>query len=143
MISQYVYLRNLINVLNVGNLFKDVTLTTAYKNDIKPYPIEKPIIAFLPKNTTFGDRIINVNEDGSETRTKARVGETVYQATIFVPYESGAEACYRWATILYSHMMFDLEMNIRQCRYHECNYVRECSAIVLETDFTMRETYNF
>ena len=142
MISQYAYLRNLIRVLNTGNTFEGATLTMAYENDIKPYPVEKPIIAFLPKKITFGDRLTIVNEDGSETRTKARIGECVFKVTIFVPYESGAEACYHWATALYSHMMFDLEMKIRECQYHDCNYVRDCSAVVLETAFTMCETYD-
>ena len=135
----HTFITNIIPVLQNDPFFETAIITTAYENDIKPYPVEKPIIALAMDKHTVGERLITINEDGSETLSKKRIGESVIKVTFFVPYENGAADCYRWADYLYSYFLFRTELDITGCRFNDCNYVRECGALVLETDFTLRQ----
>lgn len=138
----HTFIRKILPVLKNDALFENIILTTAYENEIKPYPVTQPIIAFAVDKHTVGERQIIVNTDGSQTLSKNRVTECVIKATIFVPYDSGADEGYRLADILYSKLLFDSELDITGCRYYDSNYVRECGALVLETDFTLRHIDN-
>ncbi|MGN0561836.1 MAG: hypothetical protein ACI4K6_03440 [Candidatus Fimenecus sp.] len=135
----HVFIKNIIPVLQNDPFYENVVITTAYENDIKPYPVEKPIIALAMDKHSVGERLITVNEDGSETLSKNRIGESVIKVTFFVPYENGPADCYRLADYLYSYFLFQTELDITGCRFNDCNYVRECGALVLETDFTLRQ----
>lgn len=135
----HTFITNIIPVLQNDPFFETAIITTAYENDIKPYPVEKPIIALAMDKHTVGERLITINEDGSETLSKKRIGESVIKVTFFVPYENGPADCYRWADYLYSYFLFRTELDITGCRFNDCNYVRECGALVLETDFTLRQ----
>lgn len=137
--TPHVFITNIIPVLQNDPFFETAIITTAYENDIKPYPVEKPIIALAMDKHTVGERLITINEDGSETLSKKRIGESVIKVTFFVPYENGPADCYRWADYLYSYFLFRTELDITGCRFNDCNYVRECGALVLETDFTLRQ----
>ncbi|MCI5738179.1 MAG: hypothetical protein MR290_00100 [Ruminococcus sp.] len=140
--APHTFITNIIPVLQNDPYFENATITTAYENDIKPYPVTKPIIALAMDKHTVGERLISVNEDGSETLSKSRIAESVIKVTFFVPYENGAADCYRWADYLYSYFLFRTELDIVGCRLYDCNYVRECGALVLETDFTLRQKVN-
>ena len=133
-------IRKILLLIKNDPFYENVTLTTAYENEIKPYPVTQPIIAFAMDKHTVGDRQIIVNSDGSQTLSKNRIAESVIKASIFVPYDSGAEAGYRLADYLYSYLLFNTELGIVGCRYYDSNYVRDCGALVLETDFTIRHT---
>ncbi|MGN0519760.1 MAG: hypothetical protein ACI4LB_03385 [Candidatus Fimenecus sp.] len=135
----HVFIKNIIPVLQTDPFYENVVITTAYENDIKPYPVEKPIIALAMDKHSVGERLITVNEDGSETLSKNRISESVIKVTFFVPYENGPADCYRWADYLYSYFLFQTDLDITGCRFNDCNYVRECGALVLETDFTLRQ----
>lgn len=137
--TPHTFITNIIPVLQNDPFFETAIITTAYENDIKPYPVEKPIIALAMDKHTVGERLITINEDGSETLSKKRIGESVIKVTFFVPYENGPADCYRWADYLYSYFLFRTELDITGCRFNDCNYVRECGALVLETDFTLRQ----
>lgn len=137
--APHTFITNIIPVLQNDPFFETAIITTAYENDIKPYPVEKPIIALAMDKHTVGERLITINEDGSETLSKKRIGESVIKVTFFVPYENGPADCYRWADYLYSYFLFRTELDITGCRFNDCNYVRECGALVLETDFTLRQ----
>ena len=127
-------------ILAVGNdpFFENITLTTAYENDIKPYPVTQPIIAFAVDKVTVGDRLVEIGADGAQTVSNTRVLECVIKASIFVPYDSGAEEVYRLADYLYSMLLFQSNFDIPITHFYDSNYVRECGALVLETDFTLR-----
>lgn len=135
----HVFIRNIIPVLKTDPFFSDTIITAAYENDIKPYPVTQSIIALAMDKHTVGGRQVTISEDGSETLSNTRIGESVIKATIFVPYDSGAEVCYRLADYLYSYILFRSGWDVTSCRFYECNYVRECGALVLETDFTLRQ----
>ena len=128
-------------ILAVGNdpFFENITLTTAYENDIKPYPVTQPIIAFAVDKVTVGDRLVEIGADGAQTVSNTRVLECVIKASIFVPYDSGAEEVYRLADYLFSMLLFRSNFYIPATHFYDSNYVRECGALVLETDFTLRQ----
>ncbi len=130
-------IKNMLTVLKELPSFKNVTLTTAYESDIKPYPVTQPILAFSVKKITVGERQIIVHEDGSEELSKNRKVDAVYKVDIFVPYDSGATECFRLFESLYSYLLFSTELSISNCHCYDSEYVRDCGALVLETDFTL------
>ncbi|MGN0571393.1 MAG: hypothetical protein ACI4K9_04355 [Candidatus Fimenecus sp.] len=135
----HTFIKKLISVLQKDTFFENITLTTAYENDIKPYPVTQPIIAFAMDKHAVGERQVTIGEDGAETLSENRIAESVIKTTFFVPYDSGADECFRLADYLYSQLLFNSEFDIANCRYYDSNYVRECGALVLETDFTLRQ----
>lgn len=127
----------MLSVLKNLSSLADVTLTTAYESDIKPCPVTKPILAFSVKKVTVGAQQNIVNEDGSEELSKNRKIDAVYKVDIFVPYDSGATECFRLFDLLYSYLLFSTDLHISSCHCYDSEYVRDCGALVLETDFTI------
>ena len=45
-------------------IFNDLTFVIAHENDIKPTPLEKPIVALSPKGCVIGDKLTQTNDNG-------------------------------------------------------------------------------
>lgn len=133
-----VFIGNLLRVLKENAFFSDMDLVAAYENEIKPYPVTRPILAFSVQSQSVGDRLIDIAADGAQTKSNRRTVETVFKVSIFVPYESGTREAYHIADYLYSTLLFQTTFSIVACKYADCNYVRDCGALVLNTTFTMR-----
>lgn len=134
----YTLIKQLLFILKEDAFYKDMELVAAYENEIKPYPVTKPILAFAIQSQKIGDRLIDVAADGTQTLSHRRPIETTCKVSIFVPYESGTREPYRIADHLYSFLLFQGSLDAPDCRYADCNYVRDCGALVLHTQFTVR-----
>lgn len=133
-------IKKILPVLKNDTFYEGMELVAAYENDIKPYPVEHPIIAFAVDAQTAGECLMDVAADGTQTQSKRREIETTYKISIFVPYESGARAAFRIADYLHGYLLFRTELGIVGSKYADCNYVRDCGALVLHTTFTVRFT---
>ncbi len=133
-----VFVRRLISTLKINSFFENMDLVVAYENEIKPYPVERPIIAFSVDKQTIGERLIVVGTDGSETLSKTRTVELTLKINFFVPYGSGGQEAFRIADFLHTELLFNTNLDFVASRYNDCNYVRECGALVLETFITLR-----
>lgn len=131
-------IKKILPVLKNDVFYEGMELVAAYENEIKPYPVEHPIIAFAVDAQTVGERLVDVATDGTQTQSKRREVETTYKVSIFVPYESGAQTAYRIADYLHGYLLFRTELGIVGSKYADCNYVRDCGALVLHTSFTHR-----
>lgn len=131
-------IKKLLPVLRNDAFYEGMELVAAYESDIKPYPVEHPIIALAVDSQTVGERLVDIAADGTQTRSKRREVEVVYKVSIFVPYENGAQSAYRIADYLHGYLLFRTELSIVGSKYADCNYVRDCGALVLHTTFTQR-----
>lgn len=131
------------NLSASGLMPEECSMVIAYENDIKPYPVTKPIVAFAVDKITIGERLVSIGEDGSQTQTKNRTVDSVIKVSFFVPYASGPETCFSLFNSLSSALMFNTtlhEAEITGFHCYDCNYVRDCGALVLESDFTLQFT---
>ena len=122
---------------------EECSMVIAYENDIKPYPVTKPIVAFAVDKITIGERLVSIGEDGSQTQTKNRTVDSVIKASFFVPYASGPKECFSLFNSLSTALMFNTSLQgseITGFHCYDCNYVRDCGALVLESDFTLQFT---
>lgn len=132
------FIKKLLPVLQADTFWGSMDLVAAYENEIKPYPVVRPILAFSVQSQTVGDRLADIGTDGAQTQSNRRTVETVFKVSIFVPYETGIREAYRLADYLYSTLLFQTTLSIVGCKYADCNYVRDCGALVLDTTFTTR-----
>ena len=52
------------NLSASGLMPEECSMVIAYENDIKPYPVTKPIVAFAVDKITIGERLVSIGEDG-------------------------------------------------------------------------------
>lgn len=132
-------LRNLLELIKAEPFFSDMDMVLAYETEIKPYPVTRPILAFSVQSQSVGARLMDIGTDGTQTQSNRRIVKPVYKVSIFVPYASNSNAAYRIADYLYSFLLFRTKLPIIACNYTECNYVRDCDALVLNTTFTVQQ----
>lgn len=121
----------------------DCSLVIAYENDIKPYPVEKPILAFSVDRVTIGAQLVQTGADGEQTVTRDRPVEGVVKVSIFVPYGDGPEKAQTLFKALSTALLFNMQLAgavIDRVRAYSCDYIRDCGALVLDTDFTLSYT---
>ena len=122
--------------------FENATVTAAYENDIKPYPVTKPIVAMSVDKEVIGSRIVTVAENGERTLSKQRQIDLTFKVSIFAPYESGADTCFSMFENMSTMLMFNDAFNIVNGRCFDCKYVRDCNALQLDAEFTWRAYSN-
>ena len=73
-------------------------------------------------------------------RTSPLLADTVIKTSIFVPYESGALTCFEIFDRVFTKLLFSSSMKIVSSHCYNSSYVRDCGALVLTADFTIRST---
>lgn len=119
------------------------SVVVAYENDIKPYPVEKPILAFSVDKVDIGAPIVQIAEDGEQTVTRDRPVDGIVRLSIFVPYAEGPERCQALFKTFADNLLFHISIQnatVSGLRAYACDYVRDCGALVLDADFTLSYT---
>lgn len=137
--SSYIMVNRFVLVLRNMPALAGTEVVAAYESDLKPYPIEKPIAAIALKTCKFSDKLPVVQPDGTQALSNSRTLETVFKITIYTPYEDGHTAPYGIADHIYTALLFQSTFDIFDTVFYDLNYVRDCHALVLETEFTMRQ----
>ena len=57
----------IVSALSTDTQFSDITFVVAYENEIKPTPIEKPIVAISVKQCEIGEKLQETLETGEIT----------------------------------------------------------------------------
>ncbi len=65
-------IKKMLPVLRNDTFYEGMELVAAYESDIKPYPVEHPIIAFAVDSQTVGERLVDVAADGTQTQSKRK-----------------------------------------------------------------------
>lgn len=133
-----VMVKKLVSFIKADEFYENVTVTAAYDNDIKPYPVTKPIMAISVDHIVVGDRQEAIAEDGKRSVSNQRQIDATFKFSIFVPYESGAEECFKLFDRLFTVFLFNGDFGVVGGRCSGCKYVRDCSALQVDAQYTLR-----
>ena len=115
--------------------FSDLTFVIAHENDIKPTPLEKPIIALSSKGCVIGDRLTKVNDNGEIISTNKREVKSTVSIDIYLPYSMGGIQGHRIFDRIATFLLFSENFAINGATCTEADYDATCQAIVLKSSF--------
>ena len=115
--------------------FNDVTFVIAHENEIKPTPLDKPIVALSPKGCTIGNKLTKVNENGELVLTNEREVKSTVSMDIYLPYSMGGIEGHRLFDRLATNLMFTKDFGIISGSCSATDYDSSCQAIVLKSTF--------
>ncbi len=115
--------------------FSDLTFVIAHENEIKPTPLEKPIVALSAKGCTIGDKIVEANETGELIATVKREVKSKVSIDIYLPYSMGGLQGHRIFDKIATFLLFAQNLSISHVTCSETDYDASCQAIVLKSTF--------
>lgn len=119
---------------------KNTIFTMAYENEIKPTPLEKPIVAICASGTKIGERKTKTANDGSITLTNERDQTLDIKLGFYLPYSAGAVGCYDLFDTVIQKVFTSYNILIESVACGEVNYVRDTGGLVLECTVTLKRT---
>lgn len=119
--------------------FADLTLVTAYENDIKPVPVSEPIVAFSTKGCVIGPQLTTTLDSGKIVATSDREVDTTISVDIYMPYSMGGSAAHKVYDRLASFLLYESGYNIIKSVCYETEYDKSCQAIVLKSTFVFHD----
>ena len=131
---------NIVSVLSANSAFKDISFVVAYKNEIKPTPISKPIVAVSVKECEIGERLTETLETGEVITTMKRKVIVTVSGDIYLPYSKGGNAGHKIFDRLATFFLFSDNFDISKANCKEADYDSNCEAIILRTQFIFSET---
>lgn len=115
--------------------FSDLTFVVAYENDIKPVPLDEPIVAFSTKGCQIGPQLTTTLENGKIETTNERELETTISMDIYMPYSMGGNEAHKIFDRLATYFLFKKNYNITKSVCYETEYNKSCQAIILKSYF--------
>ncbi len=130
----------IVSALSKDTNFNDITFVVAYENDIKPTPLNKPIVAISVKGCEISPKLTEVLETGEITETNKRKMETTLSADIYLPYSMGGSKGHKIFDRIATYLLFTKKYNISKSVCYNTEYDSNCEAIILRTHFTFINT---
>lgn len=119
--------------------FADITLVVAYENDIKPVPLNEPIVAFSTKGCQIGPRLTTTLDNGKIVTTNDREIDTTLSVDIYMPYTMGGNYAHKLFDRLATFLLYERNYSIIKAVCYETEYDKSCQAIVLKSYFVFHE----
>lgn len=132
----------IVAFLNSQNNLSDIIFTVAYENDIKPTPLEKPIVAISIERSSIGARKTIIADDGLSSLTNDRDAAVKIKVGFYVPYSKGANGCYELFDKVMTTLLFTYDKTISAAECANVSYVRDTGGLVLESYFTVTKVVN-
>ncbi len=120
-----------VATLTAQSQFNDIIFVVAYESDIKPTPINKPIVALSVNGCEIGEKLTKTLETGEIVETNNRNMETTLSADIYLPYSMGGSAGHKIFDRLATYFLFTKNKDIIKISCDEAEYNSSCEAIVL------------
>ncbi len=130
----------IVSVLSGDSSFEDVIFVVAYENEIKPTPVNKPIVAISVKGCDIGTKLTETLDTGEVTETNNREMNTTLSADIYLPYSMGGSAGHKLFDRIATYLLFTKDYNISKSVCYEADYDSTCEAIILRTYFIFNNT---
>ena len=130
----------IVSALSTDTQFSDITFVIAYENEIKPTPIEKPIVAISVKQCEIGEKLQETLETGEITVTNKREMHSTLSADIYLPYSMGGSAGHKIFDRIATYLLFTKKHNISKSVCYNTDYDSNCEAIILRTHFIFNNT---
>ena len=102
----------LVSALSTDVGFSDITFVVAYENEIKPTPLNKPIVAISVKGCEIGEKLTETLENGEITVTNKRDMKTTLSADIYLPYSMGGSNGHKIFDRIATYLLFTKKHNI-------------------------------
>ena len=115
--------------------FLDLTFVVAYENEIKPVPLNEPIIAFSTKGCQIGPQLTKTLENGKIETISDREIDTTISMDIYMPYSRGGNEAHKIFDRLATYFLFKKNYNIIKSGCYETEYDKSCQAIILRSYF--------
>lgn len=115
--------------------FSDLTFVMAYENDIKPTPLDKPIVAFSTKGCEIGPKLTKTLETGEIKVTKERDLKITVSIDIYLPYSMGGVSGHMIFDRIATFLLYEKNYDIIKVVCNETDYDTSCGAIVLKSQF--------
>ncbi len=115
--------------------FLDLTFVVAYENEIKPVPLNEPIIAFSTKGCQIGPQLTQTLENGKIETITDREIDTTISMDIYMPYSMGGNEAHKIFDRLATYFLFKKNYNIIKSGCYETEYDKSCQAIILRSYF--------
>ena len=111
--------------------FNDILFVVAYENDIKPTPINKPIVAISVRNCEIGELLTQTLETGEIIETNNRNMETILSTDIYLPYSMGGSTGHKIFDRIATYFLSTKKSTVKRITCDEASYDSSCEAIVL------------
>ncbi len=119
--------------------YSDLTCVIAYENDIKPTPVDEPIIAFSVKDCVIGPTLTTVEENGKIVETNEREVMSTISIDIYQPYSKGAQHALSIYERIATTLLEDTSHKVMKSECKEAEYDKTCQAIVLKSTFVFKD----
>ncbi len=126
--------------LSLTTDFNDLTFVVAYKNEIKPTPVSKPIIAISVKGCEIGERLTETLDTGEIKETEVRNLLTTLSVDIYLPYSMGGNAGHKIFDRIATHFLFVKDLNVTKAVCGNADYDKSCEALVIRSYFIFKQT---
>lgn len=130
----------MVSSLSTDTQFSDITFVVAYENEIKPTPVNKPIVAISVKACEISDKLQETLETGEIKTTNKREMKTTLSADIYLPYSQGGSAGHKIFDRIATYLLFTKKHNISKSVCYNTDYDSDCEAIILRTHFIFNNT---
>ena len=130
----------IVKTLSQTSDFSDLTFVLAYKNEIKPTPISKPIVAISVKGCEIGERLTETLDNGETKETEVRNLLTTLSVDIFLPYSKGGNAGHKIFDRIATHFLFVKDLNIIKAVCGNADYDKSCEALIIRSHFVFKQT---
>lgn len=124
------------NMLKNSDKFPDITFVVSYENEIKPTPVDKPIVAISAKGCSIGEKLSQTLETGEIVETNKREVNTSISIDFYMPYSMGGLEGNKIFDKVVKFLIYEKNHNIKTVKCSEADYDKSCQAIVLRSVFT-------
>ncbi len=128
--------QEMVSRLSADSQFSDLNFVVAYENEIKPTPLEKPIVAISIKNCEIGDRQTTTLDTGEVINIDSRPITLTLSTDIYLPYSKGGNEGHKIFDRIAIFLLYTEKLPITKAVCNEADYDSTCQAIIVRTSFT-------
>ena len=129
--------QEMINRLSKDDQFSDLNFVVAYENEIKPTPLDKPIVAVSVKCCEIGDKSTTTLETGEIIKIDSRAISLTLSTDVYLPYSKGGSEGHKIFDRIATFLLYTEKLPITKAICYGANYDSTCQAIIVRTNFTL------
>lgn len=128
--------QEMVSRLSKDEQFSDLNFVVAYENEIKPTPLDKPIVAVSVKSCEIGDRNTTTLETGEIVNIDNRKISLTLSTDIYLPYSKGGNEGHKIFDRIAIFLLYTEKLPITKAICYDADYDPTCQAIIVRTNFT-------
>lgn len=129
--------QEMVSRLSADSQFSDLSFVVAYENEIKPTPLDKPIVAVSVKSCEIGDKSTTTLETGEVVDIDSRKISLTLSTDIYLPHSKGGSEGHKIFDRIATFLLYTEKLPIVKAVCYEADYDSTCQAIIVRTKFTL------